>query len=1015
MEEADSINKLELLRDSLANKKPVVELEQYVDITIFLNNTTSEQVVFTSNPVARRLSFDKVDKENEIDNSDVDPDYEPDEDESNVNSIPITQNYVFKNGEIGQSVNVVAAESNENLNDDNVKTSADLNISNEDPVIEPTIDNRKILKKTNHLYKNFDRNKVLLPDLNEMLVTTTPSQITGVQITHGSKKDRKYLCIYCKKLYSRIAQHLQVTHKNEEAVKMAMTLSPGCLERKKIFETIRRHGDHMHNRSAEYNTGKLFVARRPRTVDSVQAEHIVACPSCKGQFRKTYLTRHYKNCQGGTSHTSIHVLSRSIRKDDDEEVEERKNEHKQNDEFGATDYTNGTPISHAVSRQKPVDQNFDEKLELETITSNNLESNKKRKHRPGVRRFSGPKSPWSHKEKNAVLKEFSDCFKSGSLPSYERMVKIISSNENLKLRSPQSIKLWIANQITKQKTQVNNNDTKNKAVTKQKWTALMKNTLFYVFKEHLQGSSLPSNSEIRKMQEKYPVFKNRSVGSIKVAVDNERRRLQRGKSFSYTEIDGLRGHEDLSISLPNRHTHTKDSFNIPATTLVHMSSTEENLMSVSETNLVETRSNNDTIDAASPITSVAEIVFPTVINWSTHSNHSSGARFSPSSPSDSFTTLYSLDATTSTNKINENKTLEMLSETSVDMSFENDIVSVTEANTQYDNHDYQFSTLSMDGSPCNDLLIINNEDAHNSPNNHLEDCNTALPDTLISVVVDTLQNETNHCIQFEGSKGDNNISHDDDSSRGNNQSITRDDSENLDDDKESTSSSHSDEETNSLEGSEFNNNEDVLSTEVGEAREKAILTPVHSSDSLQLNHNSSASSYNESSSADDYIPSKKKSKHVSGLQRVCGPKRSWTPGERKAASEHFGKYLLSNKLPSIAKICQKLPHITALNQRSPTSVKTWLYNEMVRKKGRQHLTQTPQSSGNSTATIVRTRWTQSMKSELKRVFANHIKCRKLPSNAECATAKDNFPDFQHLTVAAIKTAVANQLQRMHNF
>ncbi|KAK4886538.1 hypothetical protein RN001_002809 [Aquatica leii] len=200
-------------------------------------------------------------------------------------------------------------------------------------------------------------------------------------------------------------------------------------------------------------------------------------------------------------------------------------------------------------------------------------------------------------------------------------------------------------------------------------------------------------------------------------------------------------------------------------------------------------------------------------------------------------------------------------------------------------------------------------------------------------------------------QGDNNISHDDDSSRGNNQSITRDDSENLDDDKESTSSSHSDEETNSLEGSEFNNNEDVLSTEVGEAREKAILTPVHSSDSLQLNHNSSASSYNESSSADDYIPSKKKSKHVSGLQRVCGPKRSWTPEERKAASEHFGKYLLSNKLPSIAKICQKLPHITALNQRSPTSVKTWLYNEMVRKKGRQHLTQTPQSSGNSTATI----------------------------------------------------------------
>ncbi|KAF5292041.1 hypothetical protein FQA39_LY14102 [Lamprigera yunnana] len=191
------------------------------------------------------------------------------------------------------------------------------------------------------------------------------------------------------------------------------------------------------------------------------------------------------------------------------------------------------------------------------------------------------------------------------------------------------------------------------------------------------------------------------------------------------------------------------------------------------------------------------------------------------------------------------------------------------------------------------------------------------------------------------------------SSEGNNHSITRDDSEDLVDDTENTSS---DEETRlsnisvtvGLESSEFNN-EDGLSNEVGEASEKPILTPVLSSENLQLHYNSPASQYNESSSDDDYVSRKKKSRHVTGLQRVCGPKRSLTPEEKKAASEYFWKYLLSNKLPSIHKMSQNLPSITALKQRSLTAVKTWLYTESVRKKGKQHLTQ---NSGNSTATIV---------------------------------------------------------------
>lgn len=109
------------------------------------------------------------------------------------------------------------------------------------------------------------------------------------------------------------------------------------------------------------------------------------------------------------------------------------------------------------------------------------------------------------------------------------------------------------------------------------------------------------------------------------------------------------------------------------------------------------------------------------------------------SPSHSFTTLYSLNAATPTNKIIENKSLEIISETSVDTSFENATVSFTEANGQLDIIDYQFSTLSMDGAACNDLLIINDEVEHNSPN-HIDDSNTPLQETSIGGPVDALQN-----------------------------------------------------------------------------------------------------------------------------------------------------------------------------------------------------------------------------------------------------------------------------------
>ncbi|KAF5276975.1 hypothetical protein FQR65_LT16099 [Abscondita terminalis] len=271
----------------LASESFQISSEEIHDVTSIVNGTEGNLDISKANnaSIDKLLPSCTINEENDADFDDsiADPNYDPLEDDEYYLG---DHTYEDSSKKVLREVTTSVATKNVSSGKDNSK---------------------------HYSYAHYDRSQICIPNLDE-IVTNTPTTINELQITSGSKKDRKYFCIYCKTMYSRIAQHLMVSHQNEEAVKAAMALSPGCIERKRILETIRRNGDYLHNKSLEYNTGKILIARRPKSGGSVPAESILTCPSCKGQFRKTYLRRHYNNCQGQQSKTSVHILSRCISK-----------------------------------------------------------------------------------------------------------------------------------------------------------------------------------------------------------------------------------------------------------------------------------------------------------------------------------------------------------------------------------------------------------------------------------------------------------------------------------------------------------------------------------------------------------------------------------------------------------------------------------------------------------------------------------------------------------------------------
>ncbi|KAF5277509.1 hypothetical protein FQR65_LT15982 [Abscondita terminalis] len=196
---------------------------------------------------------------------------------------------------------------------------------------------------------------------------------------------------------------------------------------------------------------------------------------------------------------------------------------------------------HNVSDEEDDTNNLDEleNLYMQASTSDTVENRTDipdaglKYHAPGLKRFSGPKKPWSTDEINAATELFGDCLAEEVLPCYDRLASACQS-EQLKSRSPQGIKLWIQNQITRKRKssassqQHDLSSPNSSSVKRPRWDYKMKQALLDAFATCFEDQTLPSKAEINVAYEKYPILKNKNYAAIKTAVLNERNRRERG-------------------------------------------------------------------------------------------------------------------------------------------------------------------------------------------------------------------------------------------------------------------------------------------------------------------------------------------------------------------------------------------------------------------------------------------------------------------------------------------------------
>ncbi|KAK0076194.1 hypothetical protein PV325_005761 [Microctonus aethiopoides] len=139
-------------------------------------------------------------------------------------------------------------------------------------------------------------------DVSTDISAAGPSvDIRKLKVLQSNKGDiqtvKKDFCIYCKKLVTQFARHLQTkAHRNEEDVKLFMKYPPKSTIRKQLICKIQRKGNFLHNTNPDYNTGILITCRRQQSNSKNNSQDYIVCTHCQGSFSKRTIRLHYKNC-----------------------------------------------------------------------------------------------------------------------------------------------------------------------------------------------------------------------------------------------------------------------------------------------------------------------------------------------------------------------------------------------------------------------------------------------------------------------------------------------------------------------------------------------------------------------------------------------------------------------------------------------------------------------------------------------------------------------------------------------
>ncbi|GFO00947.1 hypothetical protein PoB_002745200 [Plakobranchus ocellatus] len=125
--------------------------------------------------------------------------------------------------------------------------------------------------------------------------TSTQFGIQKCQVAKKRVYDKKHCCVFCNKLVSKIARHLEQMHSSEPEVALALILPKASKERKNKFNEILKRGDFAYNKKVMETKSGLIIPHK-RSAKSVDATNYIPCCHCYGMYLQKDLWRHVKNC-----------------------------------------------------------------------------------------------------------------------------------------------------------------------------------------------------------------------------------------------------------------------------------------------------------------------------------------------------------------------------------------------------------------------------------------------------------------------------------------------------------------------------------------------------------------------------------------------------------------------------------------------------------------------------------------------------------------------------------------------
>ncbi|XP_014679515.1 PREDICTED: uncharacterized protein LOC106819387 [Priapulus caudatus] len=134
---------------------------------------------------------------------------------------------------------------------------------------------------------------------------TGSCKVSGVTVkcaknAKGKRKwDKKHYCVYCMKLQSKLARHLERRHAEEPDVGRALSFNKKSAERKALFFKIQNKGDYHHNYNViEKHNGEIIPLMRPSSSGPLCSyQEYSACEFCYGFVKKSDLWKHVASCK----------------------------------------------------------------------------------------------------------------------------------------------------------------------------------------------------------------------------------------------------------------------------------------------------------------------------------------------------------------------------------------------------------------------------------------------------------------------------------------------------------------------------------------------------------------------------------------------------------------------------------------------------------------------------------------------------------------------------------------------